>query len=55
MTIETEKSKDLLEWFEQEVKIHHYDPVATPPRAPYELDELRDELLRRLEKADYSF
>jgi hypothetical protein len=53
MTIENETSKKLLEWYEDEVKIHHYDPVQTPPRAPYALDALRDELLRRLEKFDY--
>lgn len=53
MDIGRESSKDLLDWFENEVKIWHYDPVETPPRAPYELDELREELVRRLEKFDY--
>jgi hypothetical protein len=53
MEINKETSKRLLEWFEDEIKIHHYDPVETPPRAPYTLYELRDELSRRLEKFDY--
>lgn len=48
MNIKNEKLSDLLEWFESEVKIHHYDPFQTPPRAPYTLDELRDELEIRL-------
>lgn len=53
MIINKETGIDLLNWFEDEVKIHHYDPVQTPPRAPYELYELKDELIRRLEKSDY--
>jgi hypothetical protein len=48
-----ESGKDLLDWFEQEVKIWHYDPVETPPRAPYHIDELRTELYRRLRKSDH--
>lgn len=50
--IKAESGKDLLEWYEREVRIHHYDPVETPPRAPYSLYELEAELLRRLEKFD---
>ena len=48
MNIKNEKSSDLLKWFEREVRIDHYDPVETPQRAPYELDELREELESRL-------
>lgn len=50
--IRNESGRDLLEWFDRETRIDHYDPVETPPRAPYDLDELRDELLRRLHNFD---
>jgi hypothetical protein len=50
--IKLQSGKNLLEWYEREVRIHHYDPVETPPRAPYSLYELEAELLRRLEKFD---
>jgi len=46
--ITKEHSNNLIEWLEQEVRINHYDPVETPPRAPYSLNELRSELARRL-------
>ena len=50
--IKFQSGKTLLEWYNDEVRIHHYDPVETPPRAPYSLYELEEELLRRLEKFD---
>lgn len=50
--IKDQSGRNLLEWYEREVRIHHYDPVETPPRAPFTLHELEGELLRRLEKFD---
>jgi hypothetical protein len=50
--IREESGRKLLEWFEHEVRIHHYDPCETPPRAPYTLPALEEELLRRLDKFD---
>ena len=50
--IKQESGRKLLEWFEQEIRIHHYDPGETPPRAPYTLPALEDELLCRLDKFD---
>jgi hypothetical protein len=47
--IAQETGRDLLDWFEHEVRTHHYDPVETPPPAPYTLPALKEELLRRLD------
>jgi hypothetical protein len=46
--ITKEHSNNLIEWLELEVRIDHYDPTTTPPRAPYSLNDLRCELARRL-------
>lgn len=50
--IESETGSDLLIWYSREVKINHYDPYNTSPRAPYTEDELEAEIIRRLGKFD---
>ena len=50
--IKSESGRKLLEWYEGEVKAHHYDPCKTSSRAPYTIYQLEAELLRRLEKFD---
>ena len=52
--IKEESGRNLLNWFDREVRIDHYDPVETPARAPYSLADLRNELLRRLMNFDCS-
>jgi hypothetical protein len=50
--ISRESGNQLLDWLIHEVKINHYDPYVTPPRAPYTQDEITSELKLRLEKFD---
>ena len=49
--IKEENNEDLLKWFEFEIKKNHYDPLCTSAKTPYTLDQLRDEMVRRLRKA----
>jgi len=50
--IREESGRKLLEWFEHEVRTHHYDPVEVPPPVPYTIPALKEELLCRLDKFD---
>lgn len=40
---------DLVNLFEQEVRRNHYDPIDNFPCKIYQLDDLRAELIRRLD------
>jgi hypothetical protein len=53
MKIENIRNRQLVEWYEDWVRIWHYEPCEPAPRPPFEKDDIEYEILRRMKEFDY--
>lgn len=53
MNIQKARNFDLLEWFDRWVRKAHYEPCEPYESPPFTWDEIRREILRRMNDFDY--
>lgn len=52
MSVQDLTDHDLLEQFERMVKFWHYDPMGGERPSRFDVEELREEVLRRMRSSD---